>query len=465
MSCSICKGVSDLFCASITEKDFKTYSPDQLTNWLCIECRCKRPKFDNTHTPVRDNRGINSVIHPTIPLDDRNQNVTLRPSNKSDGSLKTSTSSLPPENQFPETIRKIVAEELTRQLVALEQHLTTIFSNNHRALHDNFTELYSRMDTLEYGLTNCRVDIAKTLEKPPCDQSGLEVLSGVTIIERKLDTAPTKTGWDSKHLTDATVMQSSSIKKAGNSSHDTAYVPSLRSPLLIESVPNKGVSSSVRLATITNSRPDVAGTSRPQPAHQRKKPNATTTKSRTNVQVKKVVTSAAPPTTQALPPTSNRITSLPPDTAVNDEEESISDDLVKGPAPSSCPASKARDDDKWTEVTGKRPRKSDPNVSRGTAAPGSTGLEASERLQYLHLCYVKQGTTEDMVLDHLKTICGDDQCTAQLLKSRGNYASFKLSVPMKWSQSVLAPENWTQDICVKPWKRLFRDKGEGQQAD
>ncbi|KAJ8735942.1 hypothetical protein PYW07_007562 [Mythimna separata] len=119
--------------------------------------------------------------------------------------------------------------------------------------------------------------------------------------------------------------------------------------------------------------------------------------------------------------------------------------------------------DGWTEVRHRRSQRSLSNVLRGTAAPGATKLEASERWRYLHLFYVKQGTSDSQVRDHLTTICGTDVCTVEVLKSRGKYASFKLGVPSKLAAQVVAPENWAEDICVKPWRRNFRARSDETQ--
>lgn len=95
-------------------------------------------------------------------------------------------------------------------------------------------------------------------------------------------------------------------------------------------------------------------------------------------------------------------------------------------------------------------------VRRGTAAPGATPLCAAERLSQLHLYYVQEGTTAEQVRSHLTSICSSDVCTVEVLKSRGNYSSFKLGVPSKCSELVLSPNNWAKDICIKPWRQNFR---------
>ncbi|XP_061713780.1 uncharacterized protein LOC133522441 [Cydia pomonella] len=132
-----------------------------------------------------------------------------------------------------------------------------------------------------------------------------------------------------------------------------------------------------------------------------------------------------------------------------------------------------RDSDKHTETLAKpassdaesegrgklqiRPRKQ-LEVKRGTALPGTTcPLKASERCRYIHLFYVKVGTTNEQVQAYLSEICGEDVCTVETLKAKGNYASFKLTVPLKCIERVLDPAYWAEDICIKPWKQNFRN--------
>lgn len=117
----------------------------------------------------------------------------------------------------------------------------------------------------------------------------------------------------------------------------------------------------------------------------------------------------------------------------------------------------------WRVVGGRGKRSSAPGTLRGTAAPGTTTLRASERWRYLHLYYVEEGTTVDQVRTHLNSICGNNDCTVEVLKSRGRYASFKLGVPSRTAERVMAPNNWAEDICVKPWRQNFRAKEKNSQ--
>lgn len=114
-----------------------------------------------------------------------------------------------------------------------------------------------------------------------------------------------------------------------------------------------------------------------------------------------------------------------------------------------------KDNNQWTEIQRKRTR-APINVVKGTAAPGKTILEASERIKYYHLYYVKQGTTDQMICDHLRSIFSKKVGSVETLQSKGPYASFKIGVPSKLSDQLLAVDNWAEDICIKPWRNNFR---------
>lgn len=53
MRCVKCKQIYDILCANFTESVFATLSPEFKNTWICVECRSKFPKTDNSQTPVR----------------------------------------------------------------------------------------------------------------------------------------------------------------------------------------------------------------------------------------------------------------------------------------------------------------------------------------------------------------------------------------------------------------------------
>lgn len=103
-----------------------------------------------------------------------------------------------------------------------------------------------------------------------------------------------------------------------------------------------------------------------------------------------------------------------------------------------------------------RPLSAITSLVRGTAAPGGTALEAADRNRFLHLFYLKSGTTEEQVTSYINSICGGEVCRAETLKAKGDYASFKLCIPTSMTNTVMCSENWATDVCIKPWRQLFR---------
>lgn len=52
MRCSKCKSFFDLLCVNITES-YKDLSDGLKKAWQCPICNCRRPKGDNSSTPIR----------------------------------------------------------------------------------------------------------------------------------------------------------------------------------------------------------------------------------------------------------------------------------------------------------------------------------------------------------------------------------------------------------------------------
>ncbi|CAH1639659.1 unnamed protein product [Spodoptera littoralis] len=53
LMCNLCHNKYDLKCANITTPNFLRLTVEDKTAWNCQLCRCKKPKGDNTNTPIR----------------------------------------------------------------------------------------------------------------------------------------------------------------------------------------------------------------------------------------------------------------------------------------------------------------------------------------------------------------------------------------------------------------------------
>lgn len=107
MKCSGCKQKFDILCAGFTESNYKKLSKSQKNVWVCLNCRSKIPRGDNSNTPVRqapalDSRDfISGEISPT-------GNVTMRTKVR----LENTSSLEQDTNTTSEVIRKIIREEI-----------------------------------------------------------------------------------------------------------------------------------------------------------------------------------------------------------------------------------------------------------------------------------------------------------------------------------------------------------------
>jgi hypothetical protein len=133
------------------------------------------------------------------------------------------------------------------------------------------------------------------------------------------------------------------------------------------------------------------------------------------------------------------------------------------PAVTQIKASVSRGSQNVVQGDLRRPREP-VGLLRGTAAPGSTELLASEKQRSFHLYYIKLGTTEDQVKTHISNITEGVDCKIESLKARGPYASFRICVPSSVSDRILAPNNWPENVCVKPWRRPFRTKQSNEEG-
>lgn len=80
--CSICTSLYDLDCANVSYKLFTLMTKESKSNWKCIECVLKKPRSDNTNTPIRAldmTQNIQSVERDDSYDDNQSyNNVTIR---------------------------------------------------------------------------------------------------------------------------------------------------------------------------------------------------------------------------------------------------------------------------------------------------------------------------------------------------------------------------------------------------
>lgn len=116
----------------------------------------------------------------------------------------------------------------------------------------------------------------------------------------------------------------------------------------------------------------------------------------------------------------------------------------------SMPEAETKAMDGWQVVNNKRPRRS--ASIRGTAAPNLVPLKAVEYRKHIHLWNMASGSDE--VLAYVKSLCPTGTCTLEELRAKGDYKSFKISVPAIYYDKCLSPQLWPENARIKPW--LFR---------
>lgn len=362
MKCSKCKQVFDIFCANINENTFGTLTLECKKSWICVECRSKLPRGDNTHTPVRHIQDLSTTTNGPLNISMNSpDNVTMRTAARM---AKSSNPSAGLKNIHD--LKDTVIQELKSMQVDLESQLISKINNLIVEQFNSFkTEIMEKICILTSKVLELENQYKSSAEKP--------------------NTTPITKGHPS--ATNPTT-KSKALK---------SKPPTNTNPTVNKATPNRPIRAITELTTVT---------------------------------------------------VQDELSSSIPNSSDNKKCDEI--DMDKGNTV----------ENEWREVRPRRARASVSGVLRGTAAPGSTLLQASERWSYLHLYYVQEGTTVEQVSRHLKTICCSEACTVEQLKPRGRYSSFKLGVPTKNANSVMSSENWAKDICVKPWRHNFRAKAQ-----
>lgn len=384
MKCAKCKQIFDIICANITTDVFKNMSVELKMSWICGECRCRQPKRDNSHTPVRP--------HVTQDLNTTSTASCLDVSMQTSENVTVRTKPRYAQTTMGSTGESITGNDLKDSVVRELKNLQMEFE----------TQLISKINTL-------------LIEQFLAFKT--EFMDRVNLITNK-------------------VLQ---LEKHYISSINKACEPAPISKTLITS----GTQTSPTFENIpTSQNKPPKRKSQPQPNIE----HLGTDKDQSAYTV----------------PSTNNVSSVAP--VLSAQKMMQAESSESSISLSNSQDCERIDKDNWQEVSRKLARPSLPGLLRGTAAPGSTMLHAAERRRYLHLYYVLEGTTVEQVREHLNSICGNDKCTVEKLKSRGHYASFKLGVPLKQAENIMSSENWAEDICIKPWRQNFRAKDNNDQA-
>lgn len=380
MRCNQCKQSFDIFCANFTGEIYATLSTEFKNSWICIECRSKIPKGDNTGTPVRQ-----TYLPHDMSITSDGPDVSL--CSVDNVTVRTGTRYAPATRQT-DTMNKALDTMRTSMIQEFKQLHTEFESRMTAKMNKFFNECFK---SLKFEIYNRFNDLSSKIEE----------------LDKKM--------------------------------HSMTHINTMKTndQVKIDVVKNKPDSGTDVNRAKTDEHVEASLVTLPE--HQY-----------TTVLVSPVQSQI--PVSNHLPLNKSRVDSRKSNSLSNSSQSQQSVSLIKEKI------SDSEGTREWTEARRKRQRTSvlTSSVLRGTAVPGVTGLQASERWKYLHLFYVRQGTQVDQVLVHLKSICNEAVCTVEALKSRGNYASFKIGTPSRLVEAILEPRNWTADICIKPWRQNFR---------
>lgn len=78
LNCSLCTGKYDLICVNVSEKRFSLMSKENKSSWICPQCRSKKPKQNNTNTPVRQHLHNESDDELNQSMQMSSSNITQR---------------------------------------------------------------------------------------------------------------------------------------------------------------------------------------------------------------------------------------------------------------------------------------------------------------------------------------------------------------------------------------------------
>lgn len=155
LDCCACASYYHCLCVNISSAELKKLSTEAKANWVCPECRNKKPRGDNSNTPVRQSTSINT-----------DSNVTMRrkkqePAVDSDAGLNLGISRSELRTIIQEEISTAVRESIRDLKIDLNSQLKTFkdeiagFTQSIQFMNDTFekfnTDLHdckTKIDTL-----------------------------------------------------------------------------------------------------------------------------------------------------------------------------------------------------------------------------------------------------------------------------------------------------------------------------
>lgn len=174
INCPGCKQVYDLECASLSPKRLKKMNAENKREWRCLECKSKKPKSDNTNTPVRP-----SVHYVPAPAPDNesdtecysDSNITLRKKSTflSDSGLKELFEA---ERAETRAIVEATSKGLSDQLKGINVQFTS-FQESLTFINCQYEDLKKEITGLKKLLNSASLEVKSLKEENSRLKEGL----------------------------------------------------------------------------------------------------------------------------------------------------------------------------------------------------------------------------------------------------------------------------------------------------
>lgn len=424
LKCYLCNENYDLICANVAETYFDlSMTAEHRNTWKCQVCRCKEPKADNTNTPVRTGRP--DLEDSLFQLEDKSSDeLPLHATFEHDESVKI----LYPNRSMSDnvTMRRERPQGTTRR--SSKSHSDT-FNEDILCLENVRSVLREELAlSVTERMANTISDAVSAKIAGPLQSAITGLLGRVFNLENMVSKLVSGSPGNCCEHNCPSKMRIPQNLPLGSDKENPLIPEEHKDRPTVGLVP-KRLSSSQHHKTATNipTQGIKSGALK-------------------SVEIHKPAVTSDPGDAQKSDTNRIRLNKDAAEIVIDNEKDKDASDSS----------------DSWMEVNRKRYRTANGRATRGSAIAGSTQLEASEWFRRVHLFFVKQGTTVEQVKAHLKCVTGSEEIKVESLKPRGPYASFKLTVPSKLLNKVMAPESWPQDVCVKPWSQPFRQKNEKQ---
>jgi hypothetical protein len=90
-------------------------------------------------------------------------------------------------------------------------------------------------------------------------------------------------------------------------------------------------------------------------------------------------------------------------------------------------------------------------IIRGTGGSDNL-LVAAQRRKWIHVFYLKKDTSEKTLVDYVKQKLPSCDPVATKLTTKGDYSSFKVSIPEDNLNDILCPQMWPSGVGIGRWK-------------